>query len=214
MARSTVTVSPRSEAGKGNSHRLRADGKIPAVVYGKGLEPVAVTADPKQLAAILNGELGRNTPLDLQVEGEGASRLAVIKDYQVHPVKRRLTHVDFWQVNADQKLTMTVPFRRAGRSAAEKQGGKVRVTRDDMQVSCVADKAPAIVEFDMATLPVADANITVSMVPLPAGVEAVYKHDFSLIQVTMPRISAAEAAEAADAAAKLAAKGKVAKAKK
>lgn len=212
MARSNVTVSPRSEAGKGVSHRLRADGRIPAVVYGSGLEPVPVTADPKQLAALLNSDLGRNTPINLQVEGEATPRLAIVRDYQVHPFKRRLLHVDFWQVAEDQKLVVTVPFRRAGRSDAEKQGGRVNITRDDMVISAVADKIPAVVEFDMSRLPAADANITVSQVPLPEGVSPVFKHDFSLVQITMPRISAAEK-EAAEAAAKAGAKGKGGKAK-
>jgi len=189
-------VSPRSEAGKGISHRLRAEGKIPAVVYGKGQKPVAVVANPKQLVAILNGKLGRNTPIDLTIEGEQGSHLAIIKDYQVHAIKRRLTHVDFWRVEPDQKLVLTVPFKRAGKSVAEKQGGKVRVTRDDINVSCVADKAPAVVEFDMASIALGDANIHVSEVPLPEGVEAVYKHDYSLVQVLMPRASAADEEEA------------------
>jgi len=200
MARTSVTVSPRSEAGKGVSHRLRAEGMIPAVVYGKGRQPIAVVADPKQLSAVLNGSLGKNTPIELSIEGEAGSHLAIIKDYQVHAVKRRLTHVDFWQVEADQKLVMTVPFRRAGRSLAEKQGGKIRITRDDINVACVADLAPAVVEYDMATLKAADANIHISEVPLPEGVEAVFKHDYSLVQVSMPRVT--EAAETADPKAK------------
>jgi len=204
MARSNVTVSPRSEAGKGVSHRLRADGMIPAVVYGRGLEPVAVSADPKELAAILNGELGRNTPIDLTVEGEAAPRLAIVRDYQVHPVKRRLIHVDFMQIDVAQKLSVTVPFRRVGRSEAEKQGGRVNVTRDYIQVSAVADKIPALVEFDMGKVAPADANYTISKIPMPEGVEPVFKHDYSLVQISMPRISAAEkeAAEAAKAKGK------------
>ena len=159
--------------------------------------------------AVLNGELGRNTPIDLMIEGEAVTRLAIVKDYQVHPVKRRLTHVDFWQVAPDQQLTLTVPFRRAGRSVAEKQGGRVNVVRDDIVVSCIADLTPAVVEFDMATLGAVDANITVSQLPLPAGVSPVYKQDFSLIQVIMPRITAAE--KEAEEAAKAKPKGKAKK---
>lgn len=206
MARATLSVSPRTEVGKGASHRLRAEGHIPAVVYGRGREPLAVTADPKDVVALLNGEFGRNTPVDLAI-GDGAPRLAIIKDYQVHPFKRRLTHVDFWEVTPDQKIVMTVPFKRVGRAEAERTGGKIRLTRDDVKITCTADNVPAAVEFDFSKLPAADANITISKIPMPEGVEAVYKHDYSLVQIKMPRISAADAAEAD-------AKGKKAKGKK
>jgi len=207
MARPNIKVSTRDAVGKGPNRRLRAAGGIPGVVYGTGKAPVAVAADPKEVVAVLNGNLGRNAAIDLEVEGEGGSRLAIIKDYQVHPWKRRIEHVDFWEIQPGQILTVTVPFKRKGRAEAERQGGKIRVTRDDVVVQCNAANVPALIEFDLTGMPAQDANIHISEIPLPEGVTAVFKHDYSLVQITMPRVSAAEA-EAAAAPVKAKAKAK------
>ena len=71
-------------------------------------------------------------------------------------------------------------------------GAKVRITRDDVVVSADANHVPAAIEFDMTALGTTDANVTISKVPMPEGVEAVFKHDYSLVQYTMPRVQAEE----------------------
>lgn len=194
MARPNLAVSTRTAVGKGAAHKLRAAGQIPGVVYGQKKEARAVAADPKEVVAILHGKLGRNTPIDLAVEGESAPRLAIIRDYQLHPWKRIIEHVDLWEINQDTVLTITVPFRRAGRAETERMGAKVRQTRDDIVVACKPDAVPAEVVFDMSTLPTGDHNIHISEIPMPDGVTAVFKHDYSLIQLTMPRAKVEEAA--------------------
>lgn len=192
MTRPTLTVTPRNETGKGFNRRLRSAGSVPAVVYTKGKAPVAVTADPKAVVAHLKGPLGRNGAVDLAIAGEGAPRLAMIHQYTVHPVKRSLEHIDFWEITPDTVLKMTVPFAGVGRSEAEKQGGRIRFTCDYIDVLCKPADAPEKIAFDMTALPVADANITISKLPLPAGVTAYFKHDYSVIQVTMPKVVAVE----------------------
>ncbi|MCA9513759.1 MAG: 50S ribosomal protein L25 [Myxococcales bacterium] len=192
MSRPTLNVALRSSNGKGANRRLRSEGTIPGVLYGKGKETVSVQADPKAVVDILHGTYGKNTVIDLAVEGESGSRLAIIKDYQVHPWKRRVQHIDLWEISPEQKLTMTVPFRRVNRAEGERMGAKVRITRDDVVVSADANHVPAAIEFDMTALGTTDANVTISKVPMPEGVEAVFKHDYSLVQYTMPRVQAEE----------------------
>ncbi len=196
MTRPTLNVSLRAETGNGPNRRLRAAGTVPAVVYTKGKTPVSIQADPKAVAAVLNGPYGRNGAVTLQVEGEAAPRLAIIQDYSVHPWKRSLEHIDFWEISEDSVLTITVPFAGEGKSEAEKQGGRVRFTRDDMVVRCKAVDVPKKITFDMAALSAADHNITVSKIPLPAGVTAHFKHDYSMIQVFMPKATAAAETDA------------------
>ncbi|MFT7583254.1 MAG: large subunit ribosomal protein L25 [Myxococcota bacterium] len=200
MARQTLNVNPRTDTGKGAARRLRAAGKLPGVVYAKGKDPVAITLDPKAVVAVLHGAYGRNTTLDLMVDGEKSGRLAIIKDYQVHPWKRIIEHVDLWEVDKDQKLILTVPFVRKGRTESERLGSKVRLTRDDIKVSCKAADVPAAVEFDLDGMPNGDHNITVSNVPMPSGVTAVFKHDYSLVQIKVPRVPKADEEEVAAAA--------------
>lgn len=190
MTRQTLTVSPRTETGKGPNRRLRVAGTVPAVVYTKGKTPTTVQADPKAVVAVLNGPYGKNAPVTLQVEGESAPRLALIQQYTVHPFKRTLEHIDFWEIAEDTTLTITVPFAGEGKSESEKQGGRVRFTRDDIVVRCKPKDVPAKITFDMASLSAGDHNITVSKIPMPPGVTAHFKHDYSLIQVFLPKVAA------------------------
>lgn len=183
MSRPSLNVSLRTATGKGPNRQARAGGKVPAVVYQKGKQPVSLYADPKAIVAVLAGPLGRNTPIDLVVEGESAPRLAVIQEYTVHPIKRTLEHIDFWEITPDTFLTVTVPFAGEGKSESEKQGGRVRFTRDDIVVRAKPADIPAKIAFDLGKLPLGDHNITVSKVPLPTGVTASFKHDFSIVQV-------------------------------
>ena len=191
MTRQTLTVSPRTETGKGPNRRLRVAGTVPAVVYTKGKTPLAIQADPKAVVAVLNGPYGKNAAVDLKVEGEAAPRLALIQQYTVHPFKRTLEHIDFWEISEETELTITVPFAGEGKSESEKQGGRVRFTRDDIVVRCKPADVPTKITYDMTALAAADHNITISKIPMPQGVTAYYKHDYSLIQIFMPKITAA-----------------------
>jgi len=215
MTRSNLSVTPRTETGNGPNRRLRASGTVPAVVYTKGKAPVAVACDPKAVVAHLKGPLGRNGAIDLNIEGEGAPRLAIVQEYTVHPWKRSLEHVDFWEITPDTLLTVKVPFAGVGKSESEKQGGRVNFTRDDITVRCKPADVPAKVTFDMTSLPLGDHNLTISKIPMPPGVTAHFKHDYSLIQVFTAKVSATAEAEAKPAgkdAKKPAAKAGAAKA--
>jgi len=207
MTRSNLSVSLRTETGNGPNRRLRALGTVPAVVYTKGKAPVSVSVDPKAVIAHLKGPFGRNGVIDLQVEGEGAPRMAIIRQYTVHPWKRSLEHIDFWEITPDTMLTVTVPFAREGRSEAEKQGGRVRLTQDDIIVRCKPADLPAKVTFDLGSLPTGDHNISISKLPLPKGVTAHFKNDYSLVQVFMTNNATEVEAEVKPAASADAGKG-------
>jgi len=202
MSVPTLKATPRSDFGKGPNRRLRVDGLIPAVVYMKGKEAATIAASPKDLYAIIQGPLAMNTVINVHIEGEATPRLACIREYQVHPVKRTFEHVDFWEVTPETVLTLKVPFSGAGRSEAERQGGKIRFTRDDIVVRAKPANIPAKVTYDMTTLNAANHNITVSKLTMPEGVEAVYTNDYSLIQITMPKVVEVAAVDPKKAKAK------------
>lgn len=201
MALATLQASTRAGIGKGHNRRLRAAGKVPAVVYGAAKEPTAVSVDPKQVVAVLNGSHGKNTLLDLVIEGEDAPRLVLIKDYQVQPWKRTLIHVDFWEVIPDSLLILDVPFRRIGKAAVEKLGGRVQIIRRTIKVRCKPAHIPAAIEVDVTGLPAAIASFPISQIPMPEGVEALYKIDYNVMRIKLQSKAdaAAEAAEAAEA---------------
>src|SRR3982750_461456 len=121
----TLQAEKRGSRGKNEARRLRASGRIPAVVYGadKG-NATEIAVDPKILSRILHSESGVNTLIGLQLDG-GDSRV-LVKEYQLDPVAHRLLHVDFYQVAMDKMLTVTVPVLLKGEAkGAKQQGGAV-----------------------------------------------------------------------------------------
>ena len=109
----TLEAVKRDGRGKNEGNRLRASGKIPAVVYGsrqagKAPEGVAVSVDPKALLRILHSESGANTLINLKVDGSEAR--VMVKEYQLDPVTQALLHADFYQLALDKEITVTVPI--------------------------------------------------------------------------------------------------------
>ena len=208
MERPVVNAEVRTETGKGANRRLRAAGRFPAVVYGTGTEPVAITLEPSKMAELLNGAYGRNTVMDLQIEGEDSTRLVIVKDMQLHAIRRTLVHMDLWQISEDKPLNLRVPFRRLGISGAEKLGAVVRQSRSLIHIRCLPADIPPAIEFDMTGLTGDFPSVNISEVPMPEGVEATYKHDYNLLRLSAARAMAApgddgggEEAEGGDAAA-------------
>ncbi len=131
----TLEAVKREGRGKNEAHRLRASGRIPAVVYGarrdgQAPEGVAVAVDPKVLLRILHSDSGANTLISLKVDG--AESRVMVKEYQLDPVTHQLLHADFYQLAMDKAITVTVPVLLKGESRGVKlQGGLLDfVTRD------------------------------------------------------------------------------------
>ena len=197
MARATLNADNRTETGKGVSRRLRAAGRVPAVLYGKGIEPKPLSVLPKDVFKILESDRGRNTPIELQVDGEKGTHLTIIKDFQVHPWKRTIKHVDFWEISEDGNIVISVPLRRVGRSELEKLGGRVQMVRKTMKVRCSPANIPTTLDFDMTQLP--ENNLVMaSQVSMPEGVTPTFKNDFKVLHVKVPK-NLATAADGEDA---------------
>src|SRR6478752_3714591 len=103
----TLEAVKREGRGKNEANRLRASGKIPAVVYGARSEGRAVSVDPKQVLRILHSDSGANTLITLKVDGTAAARV-MVKEYQLDPVTHQLLHADFYQLALDKAITVTV----------------------------------------------------------------------------------------------------------
>src|SRR5687767_5066475 len=112
MAEVTLEVVKREEAGKGVARRLRAGGKIPAVVYGARREPVAITVDRKAVTDLIHkSEHGVRSIFLLKMSGSDQQRHAMIKEIQIDPISRKMTHIDFVRVMMDEVVRVTVPVR-------------------------------------------------------------------------------------------------------
>lgn len=162
-----LETTPREQSGKGIARRLRASGQIPAVFYGKGIETLALSVQPKALTEAWGGELGRNAILDLEIGGKTVPAQAV--DYQVHPVTRALLHVDFRAVVPDQAVTVRVPLEFVGKPKGIVLGGTLRKVFREVPVSCLPSQIPAKIVHDVSGLGL-EQTVSVSALTLPEGV--------------------------------------------
>lgn len=189
-----VHVDLRTNFGKGFARRLRAEGKIPAVIYGHGTDPVHVALPGHQVSLIIRRA---NALLDLDIEG--TSQLVLVKDVQKDPVRQIIEHIDLLVVNKGEKVTVEVPVFLTGESFS----GTI-VTQDvtTIKLEVEATHIPEHVEVSVEGLE-EGAHITAGDVTLPKGAALLDDADLLLVAVSVPAAEVAEenAAEASEAAA-------------
>lgn len=165
-----IEVQPRTPGKKGVSRKLRAKGRVPGIIYGHKETPVPFSVDPKVFTRLLrDSEQGSNTVLELS----GLSRpvTAMVKERQVHPVRRNLVHVDLIEVRADEVVTVKVPVAFSGRPAGVVAGGNAVYRKRTVRLKCTPDKIPANIPLDISGLKVLD-SVRISDLALPEGVSA------------------------------------------
>jgi large subunit ribosomal protein L25 len=197
--RVTLQVSEREadQLGSRRVRRLRKEGLIPGVLYGKGHARAFVVGE-RELRAALTGSSGLHAILDVVIEGQTTPHHAVLKEYQQHPIRGTLTHVDFHEVRLDQPIQATVNIQLVGESPGAKQGGVVQQVTREIRVEALPTAIPEHIEVDMAPLEVGEI---LRVVDLPAfeGVTYLDDPETVLANCSMPRgIAELEAEEAAE----------------
>jgi large subunit ribosomal protein L25 len=148
---SILEAQKRESGNKNAARRVRAEGKIPAVLYGAGSEAAAVTVDPRQVLRILRSDSGHNTIFDLAFDSNRVK--AMIVDWQFEPIKGRLLHVDLQRIAMDKKLTVTVPIVLKGEAEGVKtQGGILEQVLREMEIECLPSDIPKSIEVDISHL--------------------------------------------------------------
>ncbi|HVK64934.1 MAG TPA: 50S ribosomal protein L25/general stress protein Ctc [Polyangium sp.] len=179
-----LSASRRQESGKGPSNRLRRTGNIPAICYGKGLEAFPVAVSPKALLEVLKSAHGKNSVIELAVEG--SDKLTVmVRDYGYHPISRELVHADFLQVKLDQPVDVEIPVRCVGKSKGVAGGGILQQIFRNLPIRCLPEKIPALVEIDISELDLGD-TVKAGAVPLPEGVKTRLPEDQTVVVVAIP----------------------------
>jgi large subunit ribosomal protein L25 len=195
MSDTVLVANSGRQTGSPESRRLRRADVIPAVVYGLGMEPISVSVDRRDLRLALSGPAGMNTVLDLQVDGR--SYPAIVKEMQRHPVKRTVSHIDFMQVNLDVEITVGVPVRLEGEAKdVALHNGLVDQQMTEVQVRTTPRIIPDEFVIDISSMTV-DTVITVGDIAMPTGVTAVTELDQPVVTVTMLRTAGGQAAGAA-----------------
>lgn len=176
----------RDGRGKGPTRRLRAAGRVPAVIYGHNVEAaISVSLDPKALDKALANPKRANALFDVSVEG-GATHTVMAREIQRHPVSRAILHLDFVAPDLERELVSSVPFETIGRSKGVVIGGRLRTPYREVKLRAKPADIPAKVVLDITELEIGD-TVHASALELPAGVEAVYDRDYVVAKVLKPR---------------------------
>jgi large subunit ribosomal protein L25 len=170
MQQKQLNVELRSKTGKGISRQLRMADMVPGVVYGKGMDPIAVSIKHRELRAATAGEGGQNNLITLVGGGSLDQSMAIIVDLQRDPLKGTYRHVDLHRVNMTEKLRITVPVVLKGTATGVKEGGLLDLAHHELHVECLPGNIPDHIEIDITNLAVAH-SIHVSDLILPDGVK-------------------------------------------
>jgi large subunit ribosomal protein L25 len=167
-----VNATPRSTQGKGASRRLRHAQRVPGILYGGGQPAASIEVDHKELAQHLKHETFHASILTLNMEG---SKLPVLlRDYQMHPWRQQVLHVDFQRVAKDRKIHMKIPLHFVNAEVApgvKTGGGSVNHVLTEIDVTCLPDDLPEYIDVDLSNLQMGH-SIRLSELKLPKGVES------------------------------------------
>lgn len=168
MQKIQMKASRRTETGKGAATRLRRAGQIPATTYGRQKPAESLSVSPAALGQVLASERGRNTVIELDVDGK-ETLTVLVNDYQYHPVTRAYLHADFFQIQADQDVDIDVPFELTGKAQGVVLGGTLRQVYRRLPVRCLPDHIPAKISHDVTQLGL-DGHVATQDLALPEGV--------------------------------------------
>ena len=155
MAEVKLNVVKREDSGKGVARRTRAEGRIPGIVYGKGMEPQAVSVDRREFVTALQTDAGLNTLLNLTLDNDTIPTLA--REIQRDPVRGTLLHVDFVKVDLKQEVEVTVPVHVIGESPGVAEGGVLEQPMHEVTVRCLPQEVPESIEADVSGLNIGDS---------------------------------------------------------
>src|SRR5437016_6491528 len=195
MAEFVISATNRADRGKNAARRLRRRGLVPGIVYGGKGENLAVAVDPKALHRVLRSEAGRNAILKLSIADHGSTN-AILKNWQVDPVKESFLHADFYRIAMDVAIRVTVPIHVVGEARGVKvDAGILELVIREIEVECLPGDIPERIDLDVADLGI-NQSLRVSDVPMPAKVKVLQAADQVVVHVV-----AVKEEEAAPAAA-------------
>jgi len=186
-----LEVELREGTGKGVARKLRAAGRIPGVLYGRGEPPQSVVLDPRALERVITtSDAGMNTLIDLNIAGsrDRAERVVLVKELQRDPVRGAPLHVDFYQVDLTATIEVKVPIVLRGRPrGVELSGGILDQALRELDVECLPRAIPESITLDVSELEIG-SSIHVRDLALPEGVVLRSDPDLSVASVITPKV--------------------------
>lgn len=185
----------REKTGKGPARVLRQGGKIPAILYGPGTDPVLLSVNVADLKQIFRaGRIGQLL-INLTIDGHQTSTVStMIKDILRDPVSDTLRHLDFYEISMDRKIKVNVPVLTKGKSKGVEEGGLLQIVRRELEVLCFPGEIPNSVEIDITDFDIGD-SVHVEDIELEGDVEIPTDVNFTILTVVAPKVEEEEVEE-------------------
>jgi len=180
-----LKAEPRDGTGKGIARRLRAKGRVPAVVYGHGMDPRNVSVDSRELFHLLHTDAGMNVLVDLHVDSD--QFLAMPREVQRDHTRGEFIHVDFLQIARDEKITVEVPVHIVGESHGVKEGGVVEHHLWELEVECFPQDVPTSIEADISRLGI-NESLKVGDLTVPPNCVILTPKREAVVSVVPPQV--------------------------
>ena len=185
----------RKKTGKGSARTLRREGRVPAVLYGQKTESIMLSIDIREFEKIVKKANVGSLLLNLQIQnGKTLTRPAMIKELQTNPVTGAYIHVDFYEIDMQRKIRVSVPVVARGKSVGVENGGLLQIVRRELELFCLPTAIPRAIEVDVTDLEIGDA-IHIEEIALPAEVELQEEADFTVVTVLAPKVEEEVVAE-------------------
>ena len=184
----------REETGKEISRKLRAQGLIPAILYGPSVQPIPLVVNPTAVLKILEKEQAASSFLDLEITDGKNSQIkkVLIKDVDFHPATDQLIHVDFYQITVGKELTLDVPIVIVGKAKGVEKGGVLEQNLRELAISCLPKLVPSHIEIDVTDLDIGD-SIHVADISVDEGIKIENDPQVPVVTLVAPEEAKAEA---------------------
>jgi large subunit ribosomal protein L25 len=180
-----LSALPRAAAGKGETNRLRREGRVPAILYGYEVEPTAVSLNERELFHALNGPAGRNAMIALELEG--TTTLVVARDIQRHAVRRDVLHIDLLAVDRNVRIDVEIPVHLTDVEDVARDGGFLNQVRHSVPISVRPLDTPDFIELSVSGMGIGDVKRLGDIVSiLPAGAEIADDPDRVIVTINAP----------------------------
>jgi large subunit ribosomal protein L25 len=196
-----LSATRRTATGRSAVRKIKAQGAVPAIVYGARSKPEPLQIAKRDISLILSHASGENILVELEIDGEKSGRLALVQEVQHAPVGGDILHVDFHAVSMDEKIEADVPLEPTGTAEGVKTfGGLLEQALRSLAIECLPRDLPDVITVDVSHLNIGDA-IHVREIPLPQGVTTRVPADLTAFSVLAPTVEEAPAAAPEAAAA-------------
>lgn len=208
MAQNTLEVSVRKRPGKSGAREVRRDGNIPAVLYGKGTDPILLAVNPAALKQALSTEAGENTLLEITYKDDSSEvkRLSLLREVQYDFLTSKPIHFDFQALDINKKITVNVPVRITGKARGIKEGGILEEILREIPVECLPKDIPNSFEVDVTDLDIGH-SIHVSALRVSENFHILKDDDDTIVTILAPKLEIEAPAAVVEGAPEKAAEG-------